>query len=260
VNSSQVKDPYKTLGVSPEASADEIKKAYRKLAHQHHPDRGGDESKFKDISAAYEIVGNQEKRAQYDAFRANPQMPPGFGGGAGGFDLGDLLSQMFGGGMGGGMGGGGPRGNVEYRFYGGSPFGGSPFAGDQGGSPFTGARTGSRRAASAPATPAERKVQAADGTTLTQRGSDVYSDVKIGFDQAVLGTVATVPTLGGAASVKIPPGTSSGAKLRLKGKGAVKPDGTRGNHYVTVQIEVPKKIDAKAEKLLVQFMDRVKKS
>jgi len=259
VNSSQVKDPYKTLGVSPEASAEEIKKAYRKLAHQYHPDRGGDEAKFKDISAAYEIVGNEEKRAQYDAFRAGPQIPPGFGGGAGGFDLGDLLSQMFGGGM---SGAGGPRGNVEYRFYGGgSPFGGSPFPGAGGSSqgPFSGARSAPPPPRSEAAT-AERKVRAADGTTLTQRGSDVYSDVKIGFDQAVLGCVATVSTLSGAASVKIPPGTSSGAKLRLKGKGAIKPDGARGNHYVTVQIEVPKKIDAEAEKLLVQLMDRVKKS
>ena len=195
-------------------------------------------------------------------------MPPGFDGGAG-IDLGDLLSQMFGG-MGGT--GGGPRGNVEYRTYGGgSPFGaGSPFGSGSpfgaggspfGGDPFSGARKSqSRPQKQRPPAPAERKVRAADGTPLKQRGSDIYSDVKIGFDQAVLGSVAQISTLGGSASVKIPPGTSSGVKLRLKGKGAPKPDGARGNHYVTVQIEVPKKIDAKAEKLLVQFMARVKKS
>ncbi len=113
------KDFYKVLGVEKSASADDIKKAFLKLAHQHHPDKtGGDDSKFKEINEAYQVLGNKEKRAQYDQFgSAGPGMG-GFGGGQGyggfgGFqnggmninmdDLGDMFSgfgfgDIFGGG------------------------------------------------------------------------------------------------------------------------------------------------------------------
>src|ERR1043166_9634800 len=77
-------DPYTTLGVSRGASADEIKKAYRKLAHQHHPDKsGGDEAKFKEINEAYQVLSDQKKRSQYDRF--GTAEPFGAGGGQGGF-------------------------------------------------------------------------------------------------------------------------------------------------------------------------------
>ena len=63
---------YQTLGVSETATPEEIKKAYRKLASQHHPDKGGDAEKFKSIQVAYDILGDPEKRAAYDAQRKNP--------------------------------------------------------------------------------------------------------------------------------------------------------------------------------------------
>ncbi|MCF7845486.1 MAG: DnaJ domain-containing protein, partial [Candidatus Pacebacteria bacterium] len=63
-----MEDYYKTLGVSKSASKEEIKKAYRKLAHKHHPDKGGDEKTFKKISEAYQVLSNDNKRAQYDRF------------------------------------------------------------------------------------------------------------------------------------------------------------------------------------------------
>jgi molecular chaperone DnaJ len=110
------RDYYEVLGVSKDASADEIKKAFRKAAIEHHPDRGGDESKFKEVNEAYEVLKDQSKKQRYDQFGhagvggnggGNP-----FGGGYGGqemhFDfgdmgLGDIFSSFFGGGAGGGQ-------------------------------------------------------------------------------------------------------------------------------------------------------------
>jgi molecular chaperone DnaJ len=103
------RDPYSVLGVDRKASAEEIKKAYRKLARRYHPDRNsGDkqaEERFKEVSAAYDVLGDPEKRKQYD--RGGFFGPAGAGtGGAGGFDGGsfsDILSNLFGGAAGGGQ-------------------------------------------------------------------------------------------------------------------------------------------------------------
>lgn len=102
-------NPYQTLGVDKNASQAEIKKAYRSQAKKHHPDKGGDEAEFKKINEAYEILGNEQKRAQYDQFGSTGG-PGGMGGGfgdMGGFAQGnmggfeDIFSSFFGGGMGG---------------------------------------------------------------------------------------------------------------------------------------------------------------
>ncbi|HEU0050763.1 MAG TPA: molecular chaperone DnaJ [Patescibacteria group bacterium] len=114
------KDYYKILGVEKNASEEDIKKAYRRLAHEHHPDKnGGDEKKFKDINEAYQVLGDKQKRATYDQFGSAAFEQGGAGGfhGFGGFDfsqgqgfppgadfgdLGDILGEMFGfGGLGG---------------------------------------------------------------------------------------------------------------------------------------------------------------
>lgn len=104
----RMKDYYQILGVKKEASSDEIKKAYYKLAHKHHPDKGGDESKFKEINEAYQILSDRTKRSQYDKFGDVPEGASG----AGDFqwawgnpnadidfefgDLGDMVEEMFG--------------------------------------------------------------------------------------------------------------------------------------------------------------------
>jgi molecular chaperone DnaJ len=110
-------DYYKTLGVGKKATPEEIKKAYRKLARQYHPDRNpGDkdaEAKFKEISQAHDVLGDPDKRGQYDS-GTGPFATGGPGGGFGGFqgfdfdasNMGDILSNLFGGGRGGGAGGG----------------------------------------------------------------------------------------------------------------------------------------------------------
>jgi len=105
------KDYYKILGVDKGVSKDELKKAYRKLAHQYHPDKaGGDEAKFKEINEAYRVLSDDTKRQQYDQFGQTFEgAGPGFGGfsgfqgfGGGGqgfeFDLGDIFGEVFGGG------------------------------------------------------------------------------------------------------------------------------------------------------------------
>jgi len=106
-----MKDYYQILGISRDSSQDEIKKAYRKLAHKHHPDKGGDERKFKEINEAYQILSNAEKRAQYDrfggVFEGGAGFEPGFdfGFGRGKYgedlefdfgDLGDIVEEIFG--------------------------------------------------------------------------------------------------------------------------------------------------------------------
>ena len=122
------KDYYDMLGVSKTATADEIKKAFRKQARKHHPDAGGSEEKFKELNEAYEVLSDAEKRSQYDQFGqyfggnappgAGPQGAGWPGGGGGGYsyqnvdlgDLGGLFGDLF---SGGGMGGGGARSNAH---------------------------------------------------------------------------------------------------------------------------------------------------
>jgi DnaJ-class molecular chaperone len=245
-------DYYKALGVSQSATAEEIKRAYRKLAKANHPDStGGDkakESRFKDISNAYDVLGDAKKRAMYDEIRAGGGMRgfpgaytySGQGGGPGVFDLGDLFSQFFSGGAAGARRGG--RVHVEQIDF------------------EDAAPRGRHRRRDAQDAEFEQTVKASDGSWLrVVDGHHVASDVRIAFDRAMLGTVATVATIDGKAEVKIPPGTSSGKKLRLRGKGMPDDAGGHGDHYVTVQIDVPHELDDEAKKLLVQLATRVRK-
>ena len=249
----QMRDPYKALGVDPKASDTEIKKAYRRLAKKYHPDRtGGDkekEARFKDISAAYNILSDPNKRSQFDNAASGGGIPTG--------DLSEIFAQMFGGAapgrgrarrqsggnpFGGGMPGGNPFGGM-----GGNPFGG------MGGSPFGQARPRPKPAPKP--VPKERKVRAKDGSELLLKGKNIYSDLRIPFDQAMRGVVANVPTLKGIAKVRIPTGTSSGQKLRLKGKGHRASNGGYGDHFVTVQIDVPKVDGEQASELLAKLVE-----
>lgn len=246
-------DYYKSLGVAEQATAEEIKRAYRKLAKQYHPDStGGDkakEARFKVISNAYDVLGDAKKRALYDQIRAGggaQGIPGGFPGGftytssgpgPGVFDLGDLFSQVFSRAQGGGGGGGGGNSGRSARVR---------------VDPFEGARD-------VQDAEFESKVKASDGSWLRVEGADVHSDVRISFDRAILGTVATVATIDGKAEVKVPPGTSSGKKLRLRGKGLTDRSGRNGDHYVTIHIDVPGDLDDDAQKQLAQLVSRLRK-
>ena len=235
-------DYYKALGVESKANADEIKRAYRKLAKQFHPDTtGGDktkESRFKDVQNAYDVLGDAQKKQLYDDIRAGGDLRGTYTRDSP-FNLNDLFSEFFSGqnGFSNGPMPGAARGRVRVeRIH---------FDDGDVDAEF------------------ESRVQASDGTWLHVDGKDVYSDVRISFDRAIQGTIASVATIDGKADVKIPPGTSSGKKLRLRGKGVVaatmggKRFGHAGDHYVTVQIDVPSALDEDAKKLLAQLVRKL---
>ncbi len=226
------KDLYKLLGVAETATADEIKKAYRDRAKKFHPDKtGGDkakEHKFKEINAAYEVLSDPKRRQQYDAMRHG-----GFASGGGDFSafsgiegIEDLLAQIFAGG-GGRAGFGGGRVVYETRpFEGGGGFG----------------------------------YQTATEPPRVRRGPtpsyDLNADLDITVEEAVLGAKVQAPTGDGRVTITIPPGTSSGQRLRLRGKGSQRPDGGRGDQYLNVRIVVPERVDARAEELIREFSRR----
>lgn len=240
------KNLYEILGVSEHASADDIKRAYRDLAKTHHPDRtGGDKSKeasFKEMSAAYEVLSDPKKREQYDAMRRGGFGGDFTGGGfrGGGFPGGippgfeDIFAQIF-------RGAGGGFGNVRGDFVnGGIRFETGPI-------PKPPPRN--RRAGAAKKVPADEPVTTPDGATLVRRGNDYYHDLELSLDEAILGAKVSVPTMDGRVTVTIPPGTSSGKKLRLREKG-VAAKGARGDQYCVIQIVVPSVSDERTRELV----------
>jgi curved DNA-binding protein len=298
------RDYYEVLGVSRDASEADIKKAYRKLARQYHPDRNpGDkqaEAHFKEVQEAYEVLSDKTKRAQYDRFGfvghgAGGQRGPGGGGGpfpgggAQGFefqgidpdDLASILRQ-FGGGGGGGFGGfgGGAEGDLGDLF--GRARGGRgrarqtprqveadvtiPFLQAALGGTVSLSVDGHQIDVKVPAGVEEGKKlriggQAPGGGDLIVRlhvephpyfrreGNNVVLEVPISIPESVLGTRVDVPTLEGEKlAVKIPPGTSSGARLRLRGKGI-----NGGDQYIEMKIQSVKPADEHSRELMEEF-------
>jgi len=280
-------DPYKVLGVKKNATDDEIQKAYRKLARQYHPDRNpGDkaaEAKFKEIQSAFEIIGDKEKRAEYDQFGA---VGAGAGGGPGGsgfhfrtggggpnFDPGmaeKLFRQFFGGG-GGQAGGFSGFGGDDIPGFGRGGRAAAPPQEAEVDVPFETAANGGTLSLRIEGQSVSVKIPSGikDGQVLRLGGqapgggdlhlrvriqphehflledNDLILDVPVSVGEAILGANIDVPLVsGGHATVKIPPGTSSGTKLRLKGKGI-----KGGDLYIKVKVMVPQKPDARAKEL-----------
>ncbi|MEP6698258.1 MAG: J domain-containing protein [Verrucomicrobiota bacterium] len=217
----QFRDYYETLGVAKTASDDEIRSAFRKLARKFHPDVAKDktsaEEKFKQINEAYEVLGDPEKRKQYDELGANWNQPGGFqpppGWGArqpGG------RSQHFGGGNGG----------VEFEFGGTgfSDFFEAFFSGGRGQSGFGGGGFGQRPA-------------------RAERGSDVEADIMVTLEEVLHGSKRTVSLRRSAAKkvesyqVKIPRGVHEGQRIRLAGQGEAGPGGGKsGDLFLRVRL------------------------
>lgn len=215
-----VKDYYNILGVGETATAAEIKKAYRKLAREFHPDqnpdKAGAEERFKEIQEAYSVLSDKEKRKEYDARRKNP-----FG--------------SFGDGFGASGRGGGFRApdgtHIRFETSGGSPFGGGPPFEESSGGSF-GDIFGRFFGGEAPDDSfAKRRESRA-------RGRDVETTLSLSFKEALLGGKREV-TLPDNTRVRIdiPEGVDSGYKIRLKGRGAEGPSGTRGDLYVTFNVQ-----------------------
>jgi curved DNA-binding protein len=184
------RDLYQTLGVTKEASDDQIKKAFRKLAAQHHPDRNpgkANEEKFKEISAANDVLGDKDKRALYDEFGDMSLQQ--------GFDPERARAMRD---FGGGRGRGGPVSFEEI-------FGQNPGAGDMG-DIFGGIFGGQRRGA---------------GRQGPRRGQDLESTVTIDLASALRGTQLSlrVSDTGEPVTVRVPPGVSEGGRLRIQGQG-----------------------------------------
>ncbi|ECW8954519.1 co-chaperone-curved DNA binding protein A [Campylobacter lari] len=188
---------YETLGISQNASADEIKKAYRKLARQYHPDinkEAGAEEKFKEINAAYEILSDEKKRAQYDRYGDSMfggQSFHDFSRSAGGADINDILNNIFGGGFG-GFGRGFSSSNNFRSGFGG--FGGF------------------------------------------EEDLDLQASVKIPFEKGILGGEHTININNEQVKIKIPHGIKDGEKLRIRGKGKSF-QGQKGDLILKVELE-----------------------
>jgi len=265
------KSLYETLGISENASADEIKKAYRKLARKYHPDINKEpeaQEKFKEINAAYEVLSDSEKKAKYDQF--GDQMFGGqnfhdFAQGQGGnVDLDEILRQMFGGGGGfsssGGFGsfGGGfgmPDLDVQSRIT--VPFltsvvGGKHQVVTGDGEKFdikipAGIKTGEtlRVRGKGKSYQGQRgdlliRVEVAPSTEYERKGNDLYKQIDIPLKLALFGGKVSVATPHKEVTLKVPKNTKNGQKFRLKGKGF--PDrksGVTGNMYLIANVVLP---------------------
>ena len=328
------RDYYEVLGIDKKADDKAIKRAYRKLAKKYHPDMNpGDkqaEQKFKEVTEAYNVLSDQEKKKLYDQY-GFAAFEEGFG--QGGFDQGGFKQ----GGAGSGFGSGGFRssgfgngGYQEYHFEDGDDMGDifgdmfknmfhgqGGFGGSTGGFhqqsyrmkgedlhadvnvSFDDAAFGCEKLIHLPSqdgtgkrTSLQVHVPAGidDGQSIRlkgkgmpgvgggeagdlflkvhvgarpgfeRKGADLYTTVKIPFTTAVLGGEAEVATLTGKVVCRIKPGTQSGSRIRLKGKGIVsmKDASVHGDQYVTVQIDVPKNLSAAAKQKLREFEEACK--
>lgn len=281
------KDFYKILGVPEGAPKADIKKAYRKLAQQYHPDSNEGnkvaEERFKEISEAHAVLGNDEKRKEYDEFRRLAAAGGGgFGfGGPGAGNVRINIEDLFGGGQGGGglfedlLGGGfGFRGRgrgqdaeteVELDFedavYGTML---SLASGTKVRIP-PGVRDGSRIKVRGQGQPGPRGLEAGDlfvhvrvkPHPVFQQGNngDLIVDVPLTYPEAALGANVEVPTLEGTVTVKVPPGTQHSKTLRVKGKGAPRPKGGNGDLHARMLVQVPQKLSRKERDALERFAE-----
>ena len=314
------KDYYKILGLNKSASPEDIKKAYRKLAMKYHPDRNKSnkaaEEKFKEISEAYAVLSDSEKKKQYDMFGAEGfQQRYSQDDIFSNFDFSNIFKEFGFGNIGGWKRGGG-SGIFNHIFSGASRRSSYGAQSDPYSSIFTnfGGRTGTFKGQDViyelpihlediikteqktisynlggsnqqikvkiPAGIADGKklrlagkgqpgpeggpsgdlyikIKILDHPIFHREGDDLYINREIEFSEAALGTKIEVPTIDGKRlSLKIPTGTQSGSKMRLRGHGMPRMNGGgRGDEYVKINVAVPKKLNKKQKVLLEELKD-----
>ncbi|MDA2985944.1 MAG: DnaJ domain-containing protein [Actinomycetota bacterium] len=276
------KDFYKILGVSKDVSDADLKKTYRKLAKDNHPDlHPGDaaaEARFKDISEAYDVLSDAEQRREYDAIRAMGGGARFQAGGQGaGFE--DVFSNLFGGGgfQGGGFpgfggfGGFGPQRGQDLSATASINFidsvNGTTVklnlrnesvsvkvpAGIQDGQKLKVKGKGQPSPNGGPAGDLVVTIKVKPHAVFSRDGDNIRVSVPVTYAEATLGATIEVPVLGGdPVKLKVAPGTPNGRTLRVKGKG-VQFGSRQGDLLATVEVMVPGHLPAKAKKLLEQF-------
>ena len=280
------KDYYGVLGVSSTASPKEITKAYRKLARSHHPDaKGGNEERFKEVSAAYDVLGDDAKREEYDeARRIGPSAAGGFASGADGFnvhfddfdDLSGMFGNLFGRGQRGpvsmrgvdqetrihlgfrdaidgattnvllGAAADGDRRQVKVRIPPGVDNGQRIRLAGKGGAGRNGGPNGDLYVV----------VEVAPDSMFGRKGKHLTLVIPVTFPEAALGSEIKIPTYDhSTVTLKIPPGTKSGTTFRVKGRGVVTTKST-GDLLVTLEIAVPAELSPK-ERAAIEALSEV---
>ena len=278
------KDYYEILGVKKTATESEIKKAYRDLAKKFHPDKNKGnkeaENRFKEISEAYAVLSDQEKRAQYDRLGAEAFGPGGanpfagfdfsqfMGGGGGGrgrrtrrdsggrgggttMDFTDIFGDLFGGGGGGGFAPQEPPEMqaelaIEFR----DAILGSTMNLQVNGDSMKvkipeGIGDGQKIRVKRGGTPIQITVRVRPHPFFERRGDDIYIELPITVGEAIRGAEVEVPTIHGQSRIRIPAGTQSGRTMRLSGKGVKRKNGA-GDQYCRIHVFVPPAAPAEA--------------
>lgn len=222
------KDYYKILGISKGASKDEVKNAFRKLAHQYHPDKGGgNEAKFKEVSEAYSVLSDDKKRQQYDTFGSADSMGGGGYGGFGGFGQG----QDFGG----------------FDGFDFSNFTNSNFSASSGGSAFGGEFDLNDILGSF-----------FGGGRRMRRGRDVSVDIDISFKDSIFGVDRKLNLNSNRVAqreveIHIPAGVESGQRMRLDQMGETIDGGVPGNLYIIIHVQKDKLFTKAGQNLVTEL-------